>query len=105
MSRVSTPYGAFEIESLPSQPQIGVCHAFFVRHDMRGRGLAHNLKSHQEQALINWNYDYGLCTCDGGNAVQQRVLESAGWKRLDTFVNSKTGGATQLWGKPTREMN
>lgn len=100
MTRHATPYGAFEVDSLPSQPQIGVCHAFFVRHDRRGEGLAHTLKQAQAEALANQQYDYGLCTCDGANVAQQRVLSAAGWRMLDVFSNSKTGFVTQIWGRP-----
>lgn len=104
MTRHSTTFGAFEVDSLPSQPQIGVCHAFFVRHDRRGEGLAHTLKTVQANVLAHDQYDYGLCTCDGANVAQQRVLSAAGWRMLDAFSNSKTGGVTQIWGRPiTRE--
>lgn len=99
MTRFATTYGAFEIESLPSQPQVAVCHAFFVRQDMRGKGYGHNLKAYQAKALESLNYDYAICTCKGENAAQQKVLADAGWKHLDTFINSNTGGAVQVWGK------
>jgi predicted GNAT family acetyltransferase len=42
--RFATPVGAYEIDSVPSQPQVAHCHAFFVPNDLRGRGLAHILK-------------------------------------------------------------
>lgn len=80
MTRFATTYGAFEIESLPSQPQVAVCHAFFVRQNMRGQGHGHNLKAYQADALESLNYDYALCTCKGENAAQQKVLADAGWK-------------------------
>ena len=35
--RFSTPAGAYEIDSIPSQPQVAHCHAFFVPKDLRGR--------------------------------------------------------------------
>jgi len=35
--RFSTPAGAYEIDSVPSQPQVAHCHGFFVRHELRGR--------------------------------------------------------------------
>lgn len=98
MTRHSTPFGAFEIASLPSQPQIGICHGFFVKHDLRGNGLAHQLKESQNEALKEGNYDYAICTCDGANEAQQKVLKRAGWVLLDTFKNSKTGAGTQIWG-------
>lgn len=99
MTRFATQYGAFEIDSLPSQPQIAVCHAFFVREEMRGKSLGHKLKAHQADVLNELQYDYAICTCKGENIAQQKVLESAGWTHLDTFASSNTGGLIQLWGK------
>lgn len=42
--RYSTPAGAYEIDSVPSQPQVAHCHGFFVQRELRGHGLAHKLK-------------------------------------------------------------
>ena len=102
MTRHATPYGAFEIASMPSQPQIGICHGFFVDVSKRGQGLAHNLKQTQFDALDSGMYDYGMCTCDAANAAQQAVLKRAGWHLLDEFSNRKTGGHTQIWGSPVK---
>lgn len=33
--RFATQYGAYEIESVPSQPQVAICHGFFVHHEIR----------------------------------------------------------------------
>lgn len=99
MTRHATPYGAFEIASMPSQPQIGICHGFFVDVSKRGQGLAHNLKQTQFDALDSGMYDYGMCTCDAANTAQQAVLKRAGWHLLDEFSNRKTGGTTQIWGR------
>jgi len=49
--RFATAIGAYEIDSVPSQPQVAHCHAFFVPKDLRGRGLAHTLKTHQNVML------------------------------------------------------
>lgn len=99
MTRHATPYGAFEIDSMPSQPQIGLCHGFFVDVDKRGQGLARHLKQAQFDALATGKYDYGMCTCDASNTAQQAVLKRAGWYLLDEFSNRKTGGTTQVWGR------
>lgn len=104
MTRYSTEYGAYIIEPMPSQPQIAICHGLFVHREMRGSGMGHELKLHQERTLVNDLYDYGVCSCDGANVAQQRVLAVAGWRRLDEFENGKTGGRTQIWGRPVSEM-
>ena len=105
MTRHDTPYGAFHIEPVPSQPQIAICHGLFVSEGMRGQGLGHMLKAAQETQLKRDLYDYAICTCDGANAKQQAVLERAGWRKIDTFNNTKTGAETQVWGRRVCEIS
>jgi len=96
--RFATPVGAYEIDSVPSQPQVAHCHGFFVPIGMRGKGLAHDLKTNQNLVLASLGYDYATCTVCGSNAAQKRVLTRAGWLRLASFVSSKTGEQVELWG-------
>ena len=99
MTRHANIYGCYEIDSIPGQPQIAHCHSFFVPIDRRGLKLGHALKEHQVKTLAAELYDYATATVDSGNEAQKRVLEKAGFRRLDTFTNSKTGGTTELWGR------
>lgn len=98
MNRFSNNAGAFHIEPVPSQPQIGHCHGFFVRHDMRGKGHGLLLKEQQKRILAELGYDFATCTVDSQNAAQITILRKSGWRMLAEFCNSKTGGNTQLWG-------
>mgnify|MGYP001442356670 CR=1 FL=1 len=96
--RFATPAGAYEIDSVPSQPQVAHCHAFFVPKDLRGQGHAHALKTHQNMMLAALGYDFATCTVCASNVAQQRVLARAGWVRLASFTSSKTGEEVELWG-------
>lgn len=96
--RFSTPAGAYEIDSVPSQPQVAHCHGFFIRHELRGRGLAHGLKAHQGLMLVGLGYDFATCTVCNSNFAQKRVLARAGWASLAAFVSRKTGEEVELWG-------
>ena len=96
--RFSTPAGAYEIDSLPSQPQVAHCHAFFVPKDLRGKGRAHALKTHQNLMLAALGHDFATCTVCGSNTAQKKVLARAGWERLASFDSSKTGEEVELWG-------
>jgi hypothetical protein len=97
--RFATPVGAYEIDSVPSQPQVAHCHAFFVQKGLRGRGLAHTLKTHQNVMLAALGYDYATCTVCASNVAQQRVLARAGWVRIASFTSSKTGEEVEIWGR------
>lgn len=96
--RVSTPQGCYEIESMPSQPQLAICHGFFVPVHLRGKGLANKLKQIQAQTLAHLGYDYATCTVCSSNSAQKQVLHNAGWRMLASFRSSKTGEPVELWG-------
>ena len=98
MARYAMTFGAYEIDSVPGQPQIAHCHGFFIAHDQRGKGLAHQLKQDQNSQLRAECYDFATCTVDGANIAQQNVLNKAGWYKMSEFKNSKTGGVTFIYG-------
>ena len=98
MTRYSTPYGAYEIDSVPGQPQIAHCHSLHIKREHRGKGHGHSLKAHQMQVLQSLGYDMATCTIDASNERQRAVLERAGWSLLQNIPNSRTGGVTQPWG-------
>lgn len=98
MTRYANPFGAFEIDSVPGQPQLAHCHSLFVRPEHRGKGHGLKLKLEQMQVLSGLGYDMGTCTVDAANTRQRSILKSAGWSLLSEFTNRKTGSTTQLWG-------
>ena len=102
MTRYATPFGAYEIDSIPGQPQIAHCHSLFVRPENRGDGLGHLLKRHQNETLLALGYDFATCTVSAGNAAQKKVLERAGWANLSAFNNARTGETTEVWGYQVR---
>lgn len=98
MTRYATPYGAYEIDSVPGQSQIAHCHSLFVKREHRGKGHGTALKAHQMNVLRELGYNYATCTIDAQNDRQRAVLEKAGWVHLSNISNSRTDGITQLWG-------
>lgn len=98
MTRYATEHGAYEIDSVPGQPQIAHCHSLHIKREHRGKGHGHSLKAHQMQVLQSLGYDMATCTIDASNERQRAVLERAGWSLLQNIPNSRSGGVTQLWG-------
>lgn len=98
MARFATEYGAFEIDSMPSQCQVALCHGFFVQPECRGKGYGHKLKQYQNEVLFSQGFDYAQCTVSANNAAQLRVLHRAGWRRIGSFHNRRLGGHTEVWG-------
>lgn len=98
MARYATAYGAFEIDSLPSQVQVAICHGFFVSPEHRGQGRAHEQKAEQNEALQALGYDFAICTVTRDNTRQKRALEGAGWKKLADFFSRRQDTLVELWG-------
>ncbi len=82
MTRYATEHGAFEIDSLPSQCQVAICHGFYIKPDSRGCGRANDLKQHQNACVQELGYNYAICTVVANNYAQKRVLANKGWVNL-----------------------
>lgn len=98
MTRYATTFGAYEIDSIPGQPQVAHCHSLFILPECRGRGMAHQLKQHQNNTLATLGYDFASCTVAASNTAQKRVLQQAGWVQISHFNNTRTGDKTEVWG-------
>lgn len=98
MSRHIDEHGAFELTTLPGQPQVAICHSFFITEEHRGRGKGKALKEAQRVTLRRLHYDYGVCTVSANNAAQKRILMAAGWQKLTEFHNRRLCETTELWG-------
>lgn len=98
MIRIGNHAGAFEISTLPGQPQVAICHSFFVAEDQRGKGLSHALKLRQAAELRSNRFDFAICTVAATNGRQKSALTRAGWQKLAEFRNSRQSETTELWG-------
>ena len=98
MTRYAYGPAAFEIDSLPSQCQVAICHGFFVAPESRGMGHAHLAKQEQAEILKGLAYDYAICTVVSSNQAQKRVLEKAGWECIAEFVSRRQDEHVEIWG-------
>ena len=98
MTRYAVAHGAFEIDSLPSQVQVAICHGFFIDPPARGKGHAHQTKKAQTEVLKGLAYDYAICTVVSSNTAQKRVLEKAGWSCIAEFFSRRQSERVEIWG-------
>ena len=103
MTRYAVGPAAFEIDSLPSQCQVAICHGFFVAPASRGKGVAHQAKKAQAEILKGLAYDYAIFTVVACNHAQKHVLEKAGWRCLDQFYSARQDTRIEIWGKEINE--
>lgn len=97
--RHATPYGVFNIDPMPGNPQVALCSGFFVFPEHRGKGLGHRLKLDQEHALVLQGYDYAICTVRSDNDAQRAVLAKARWIVVGSFKSSQSGAVTLTFVK------
>jgi len=100
MTRHIDQSGAFEITSMPGQPNLACCHSFFVSEQQRGHGKGKALKEAQRRTLRAMHYDFAINTVSANNGAMKRVLELAGWKKLAEFRNKRLSETTEIWGLP-----
>jgi GNAT superfamily N-acetyltransferase len=98
MSRHVDQSGAFEIASMPGQPNLACCHSFFVIEQQRGHGKGKALKEAQRRTLRALHYDFAINTVSAKNIAMKRVLEAAGWVKLSEFYNKRLSETTEIWG-------
>jgi len=98
MTRFAAKDGAFEIDSLPSQCQVAICHGFYIKPDSRGQGAAHTLKQYQNDCIKDLGYNYAICTVVASNMAQKRVLTRQGWIKLTDFYSERQDEDVEIWG-------
>lgn len=104
MARFATDGGAFEVESLPGQAQVAICHSFFVKADRRNQHHGHALKALQNIIIKEMNFDYAICTVSSKNEAQKKVLTKAGWMFLTNFENRRLNEITEIWGHEQKQV-
>lgn len=88
-----------ELDSLPGCGQIAISHGVFVPLSHRNKGLG---RMAHEQRLVEarrLGYQVVICTVDGANEPQLKLLKDFGWEFNFEFQSKKTGHMVQLWSK------
>ena len=95
--RFANSYGFFSIDAMPNQPSIAWCSDFTIHLKNRGKGLAHKLKSYQNDVLQVHGFTLAMCSVKESNSAQIRVLSKAGWTYVISFCDVRTGEPIQVW--------
>ena len=97
--RFANEYGYCELNPFPGCNQIVISNHGVVFKEHRGQG--HGQANHQlrVERAIDMGYDLMLCTVKADNAAEIHILNSHGWTRLDTFLNSESGSIICLFSK------
>ena len=98
MTRYATRFGCYEINSLPSQVGVAICHGFEVFPQHRGKKLAKALKAHQMATLCDLGYRFAQCTVVADNIKQIRALTASGWHQMARFYSTRQGKHVEIWG-------
>ncbi len=101
--RYANKHGHYELNNFPCCAQIVVLNHSFVDPAHRGEGLGTKYHKKRLNQIEKLGYDYSMCTVVDGNVPQIKILEAAGWKRLDTFFNRETEKVVHVYGRHVRE--
>jgi RimJ/RimL family protein N-acetyltransferase len=97
--RLSNQFGFSELDPLPGCSQVVVSHNSVIYKEHRGLGHGTRANKFRIEKAKFLGYDYILCTVDGSNEAQLRILKNNGWKKLDSFDSRKTGHNVIIFGK------
>ena len=70
----------------------------YMKPEFKGKGFAHDEQRKSLNAMNTHGYKYALCTVEGSNLAQQRVLTKSGWEKLTEFFDDCTGHEVFLYG-------
>lgn len=97
--RFSTPHGFYELNQFPGCNQIVVSNHSWISPEHRGNGYGRLAHKARLEHIANLGYDYVMCTVRDDNRAQIHILETSGWKKLDTFFNKETEHTVHIYGK------
>lgn len=96
--RYATPHGYHELNPFPGCNQLVVSNHAFVWPQHRGQGHGKAEAKARIELARSLGYSYMMATVRADNAVQLYIMESLGWKELDSFYNDESGATITLWG-------
>lgn len=91
--------GFFELNPFPGCNQIVVSNHSWIPPEKRGKGAGTSTHFKRLNLMRKLGYDYAICTVKSDNIPQIKILERAGWKRLDGFLNRETKNNVIIFGK------
>ena len=87
--RYSCEFGFFEIDSMPNQPLMALCHSFTVYEKNRGKGLGYKLKQYQHDVLEVNGFVSAVCTVRSTNIAEIKILNACGWYEVAKFFDNR----------------
>ena len=95
--------GHYELNNFPGCNQIVVSNHSCVYEEYRGQGLGRRLGIEKIDVARQEGYDYMIATVVSTNTAQLKIMESNGWKLLDTFQNRESGNEVNIFGRRLSE--
>lgn len=101
--RYACKYGFFEIDTMPNQPSLALCHSFVIHEKYRGKGYGYKLKQRQIDYLVACGFTAAICTVQSSNQAQLQILQKCGWKFIERIYDARTDSLVEvfMWRKPS----
>lgn len=97
--RFANAQGFYELNPFPGCNQIVISNHSLIKKEKRGQGLGTVEHRYRLLHIKELGYDYAICTVKSTNTAQIKILDRAGWTRLDTFNNKETENVVIIYGR------
>lgn len=94
--RYACQFGFFEIDSMPNQPSMALCHSFVVYESYRGRGFGLKLKLRQKDFLVANGFTAAICTVQSSNEAQLKILQKCGWEFVSRIYDARANSIVEV---------
>lgn len=92
-------YGTFSLTDFPGNGGLVVSHSLYLTENTRGNGVAKLLQRYKEDIARAYGFSGMVCTTMKDNNIENHILETHGWKKVNKFINRRTGHHCIEWYK------
>lgn len=89
--------GCFSLTAFPGNCGMVVSHSLWLSEKSRGKGLGSFLQYFKKKIASKYGFSLMYCTTIVTNDVENHLLEKFGWKKVNTFLNRRTGNTCYEW--------
>lgn len=100
--RFASEIGYYEFNPFPGNSQIIVSNHAVIYPQFRGNGKGTTMAEDRLTTAAQLGFDYMICTIRDDNEPQLKIADKLEYNYLDTFFNTESQTAVQIFGKQLR---
>lgn len=92
-------WSQYSLSPLPGCCGVVVSHGSMINISQRNKGLGDYFHKERLSLVEELGYSCAICTVISGNKAEERILEKNGWKKIHSFVNSRTSNLIDMYAR------